>query len=52
MIADDSNLVAPEDACPLCKERRADMLVWDEDGTQVTCTMCGCTYTPKAKRED
>jgi len=48
MIPDDSNLVEPPDGCPLCSERRADFLTWDEDGTQVTCTMCGTTYTPNA----
>jgi len=48
MIPDDSNLVEPPDGCPLCSERRADFLTWDEDGTQVTCTMCGTIYTPNA----
>ena len=49
---DDSNLVEPQDGCPLCGERRADFLTWDEDGTEVTCTMCGTTYTPKTKQDE
>lgn len=46
MMPDDSNLVDPQDGCPLCAERRVDCLIWDEDCTQVTCTMCGTTYYP------
>ena len=46
MSPDDTNLVEAADGCPLCAERRADFLVWDEEGTRVTCTMCGTTYTP------
>jgi Zn ribbon nucleic-acid-binding protein len=42
---DDTNLVDPEDRCPVCSERRADMLVWREDGT-VECAMCGTVYRP------
>ena len=44
----DDNLVAPEDACPLCGERSADRLAWDEDGERVTCSMCGTVYKPGA----
>lgn len=39
------NLVAPEDACPLCGERDADRLVWQDD-ERVECQMCGTVYEP------
>ena len=46
MIAmDDTNLVAPEDACPVCGERDADRLVWIEDGL-LRCSACGAEYDP------
>lgn len=48
---DDTNLVDPEDACPLCGERRADMLEWIEDD-RVRCTMCGQGYRPGAAEPD
>jgi ribosomal protein S27E len=51
MNPDDSNLVEPQDGCPLCGERRADCLEWDEDNTKVTCSMCGTTYTPSTGTE-
>ena len=31
MNPDDTHLVEPEDACPLCGERRADMFEWFDD---------------------
>ena len=42
---DDINLVDPEDACPICSERRADMLEWIDDD-RVRCAMCGAEYRP------
>jgi predicted RNA-binding Zn-ribbon protein involved in translation (DUF1610 family) len=32
--------------CPRCGESASDYLVWDSLGEQVTCAMCGTTYTP------
>ena len=42
------NLVAPEDACPLCGERDADRLVWQDAPREnrVECQMCGTAYEP------
>jgi len=40
----DANLVRPEDACPRCGERNADLLVWHDD--EVECGNCGALYTP------
>ena len=51
MAAQDSNLVDPEDACPLCGERNADRLVWRDD-EQVECSMCGTVYRPGAGPHD
>ncbi|MBL9032098.1 MAG: hypothetical protein JNM80_10385 [Phycisphaerae bacterium] len=44
-MATDDNLVDPSDACPLCSERRVDLLVWIDDD-HVECTMCGTVYQP------
>jgi uncharacterized Zn finger protein len=44
---DPDNLVEPQDACPLCGERRADCLVWRDD-ERVECTMCGTVFRPGA----
>lgn len=33
-------------ACPECGNRAMDLLEWDEDYEQVTCSICGMTYTP------
>ena len=46
---DDTNLVEPQDACPLCAERRSDMLEWIDDD-RVRCAMCGQEYRPGADR--
>ncbi|MFN0132726.1 MAG: hypothetical protein ACKVW3_09395 [Phycisphaerales bacterium] len=43
--ATDDDRVDPCDACPLCSERRVDMLVWIDDD-RVECTMCGMVYQP------
>lgn len=32
--------------CPECGEIRADSLVWDDDGENVTCQSCGNVYVP------
>jgi len=40
-----SNLVAPEDACPRCDERDIDRLVWIDDDA-VRCSTCGAEYDP------
>jgi hypothetical protein len=42
------DLVAEADACPGCRERRADSLLWQDDET-VKCTTCGKQYTPPTK---
>ena len=47
----DPNVVEPQDGCPVCGERRADCLVWNDD-EQVECTMCGAVYTPQAKEPE
>lgn len=46
---DDANLVEHEDACPLCGERRADMLEWIDDD-RVRCSMCCQEYRPGSAR--
>lgn len=44
---DESNLVAPEDACPHCGQRDIGQLVWlGEDGEVVRCSTCGHRYPP------
>jgi hypothetical protein len=42
------NLVAEADACPKCRERNVDTLVWQENG-KVKCTACGKQYTPTTR---
>ena len=42
-------LVAEADACPKCRERNTDNLVWQDDGETVRCSTCGKQYTPPAK---
>lgn len=46
-----TDLVAPEDACPRCRERNIDCLVWIDDET-VRCSNCGTRYQPLAKGGD
>jgi len=41
-------LVAGADACPKCRERCVDNLVWQDDG-KVKCTNCGTIYEPPVK---
>ena len=41
-------LVAKASACPKCRERRVDSLVWQKDG-KVKCTTCGKRYAPPVK---
>jgi len=41
-------LVAETDACPKCRERNADKLVWQDNG-KVKCSTCGMRYRPQAK---
>ena len=41
-------LVAQADACPKCRERCVDNLVWQDHG-KVKCTTCGKQYTPPSK---
>ncbi|MFO0873153.1 MAG: hypothetical protein U0575_04170 [Phycisphaerales bacterium] len=50
MHATDDNLVALQDACPLCGERNADRLVWIDDD-RVCCSMCGTEYSPGHGKE-
>ena len=42
----DDEVVTQDNACPGCSENRVDWLVWDEDGTVVTCATCGASYDP------
>jgi hypothetical protein len=42
-------LVAEADACPKCRERNVDNLVWQKDGVHVKCTTCGKRYAPQGK---
>mgnify|MGYP000210984190 CR=1 FL=1 len=46
-MADESNMVEPEDACPVCGQRDADELVWLDD-ERVECQSCGKEYRPPA----
>jgi len=41
-------LVAEADACPKCRERNVDNLVWQKNG-KVKCATCGKQYTPPVK---
>jgi len=41
----DPDQIEPEDACPVCGERRIDCLVWADDEI-VRCTTCGTEYDP------
>lgn len=41
-------LVAEAGACPKCRERNVDNLVWQDNG-KVKCTTCGKRYAPPAK---
>jgi len=41
-------LVAEADACPKCRERNVDNLVWQDNG-KVKCTTCGKQYAPPSK---
>ena len=41
-------LVAEIDACPKCRERNADKLVWQDNG-KVKCSTCGMRYRPQSK---
>ena len=43
---DVDEFVDVEDACPACGNDLMDLLVWDDDGEFVTCTICGKEYTP------
>jgi len=42
------DLVAEANACPKCRERNTDNLVWQENG-KVKCGTCGMRYTPPSK---
>jgi hypothetical protein len=41
-------LVAEAGACPKCRERNVDNLIWQDNG-KVKCTTCGKQYTPPSK---
>ena len=47
MTNEDDNLVDESCACPSCRNRDVDTLVWDEDGEVVTCQKCGSKYQPE-----
>ena len=38
-------LVSESDACPICKERHTDRLIWQDDDL-VHCFGCGTVYEP------
>ncbi|MBM4020629.1 MAG: hypothetical protein FJ288_20305 [Planctomycetes bacterium] len=42
-------LVSETDACPKCRERNIDKLIWQKNGVHVKCTTCGKRYTPPSK---
>lgn len=42
----EDNDVLPSDACPVCLEKDADNLIWQEDGETVQCCKCGAAYQP------
>jgi rubredoxin len=46
-----TNLVEPQDGCPVCGQRDADLLVHLDDG-QVECQICGKVYKPQATEPD
>lgn len=41
-----TDLVDEAHACPSCRCRSMDLLVWDPDFASVTCSLCRCTYEP------
>jgi len=43
---DAHDLVAREDACGFCGERRQDWLAWQDD--ELTCGTCGYVFTPES----
>ena len=45
-IVGHTDLVAESLGCPDCSNPAMDLLEWDEDFTQVTCSLCNRTYTP------
>jgi len=45
---DNSERVPFRNSCPECGERRADFLVWQNDGETVECATCGYKYNPNA----
>ena len=44
-IDNGEDVVLEEWGCPRCEERRADELVWLDDGETIECATCGATYT-------
>jgi len=46
-IIGSTELVACSFGCPRCENRAMDLLSWDQDGTEVTCDLCGFRYTPE-----
>ena len=42
-------LVNRGDRCPVCGERRMDLLVWHDDDGHVHCASCGATYNPTSE---
>jgi uncharacterized OB-fold protein len=45
MTTNESDLVAPKDACPGCGERDTDWLLRIDDD-RVRCAKCGTVYAP------
>lgn len=46
-----NNDVPPGCECPVCGERDADCLVWQEDDETVRCDSCGAKYHPHTEVE-
>jgi hypothetical protein len=40
------DLLPEDDGCPRCMNRAVDLLVWDESGETVTCSVCKTVYIP------
>lgn len=43
-----SDKVSKQQACPKCRERRMDRLIWTPSGELVRCQTCRKLYKPKA----
>lgn len=48
---DTDDLVPEPDACPMCRERHTDRLVWIDDD-RVRCANCNTVYEPGGSSHD